>query len=909
MTGALSLPLGVNLSRFDQDLRRVADRIENVGKSVSVKVGSTAGKLAEGGFSGDEIAARVSQIGERIAVGIANGVRNTPQVLTRIFNRINAMLDKLVGSAVATFQKIDGAMKFPSFDAFLKRTKAGLDNFASGSKEKLSALELALVGGLGVGFEKAAKLALSLFDKMQEPIAKSIERGFELVEPKIEAIITSITSSIEGAFKTTGETITGRLEKSILGVATTIENTFADAFKRGFGRGEAAAEMVFAKIEQAAKPMYEKFAAMGGGGLKSTVPGPKIGRNVEFTSAPVIKAAPQLQLPAPEPKPIVIPDIKFAPDNQSQIAKIDAVKKALGGAAKAYVASTKEMGMAYLHGGARVASTALGGTIAIRKLKSVVSSLKDVSKASYGEMFEGGKKAEQGLEAVTKKAGKLKDGLSGSVAPANRLGNAIKSIGGQIAIAFGAVGAVYKLVQFFKEGVSGASALEEATNRASTVFGSAFGKVDAQADVMNRRFRKLKSSQFELASGFGAMAKSAGFSEQASAELANRMTMISANLASSVKIGFEDAGAKVRSVLAGNSEPLRQYGANVTELAVRNYALAHGLADSTGAISEQAKIMARAELIAQGLAYTEGDLERTIGSAANQFALAGGGIKEFGVRIGQLLLPAITKATEAFNELLGSVLAATENSSSVLDSWSDKIASAMDYVGFAVRNAGGIWKIAQINVTEFVANALAWIDTLPENIGRITSWIGRNWWNMLKDIGSGTKTVLANLGSNMKSFVEALWSALSGGSFDFKWTPLLDGFKATTEKLPELIKPALVDMSGEVEKVMKGITEKELARTRSIAEAGKHVAKSAEFKGLVAPGQETPAKSEYRLGGALEVGSREAFSAISRNLAGRKSSTDVAKQGVAVQKTIAQNTREMADQLKARKAPMELQVF
>lgn len=75
-------------------------------------------------------------------------------------------------------------------------------------------------------------------------------------------------------------------------------------------------------------------------------------------------------------------------------------------------------------------------------------------------------------------------------------------------------------------------------------------------------------------------------------------------------------------------------------------------------------------------------------------------------------------------------------------------------------------------------------------IPRIWDWFANNWVNMFVDMATATGTVLDNLYKNVTDFFSNLWDyIMSGGQQDwsYAWTPLLDGFKATTEQIPDLI--------------------------------------------------------------------------------------------------------------------------
>lgn len=346
--------------------------------------------------------------------------------------------------------------------------------------------------------------------------------------------------------------------------------------------------------------------------------------------------------------------------------------------------------------------------------------------------------------------------------------------------------------------------------------------------------------------------------------------------------------------MAGEAEPLRKFGANVIETNVQTYALANGIARSAKAMTDQQKIMARAGLVSQQLGYADNDLANTADSAANQFRKAGGGVQEFGVRIGEFLLPAATKATEGFNELLGAILDLAESSGPTLASWGQSLANIFGGIGILVRNFGDLWTIAKLRVGEFVANSVAYLDVLPENFGRVLDWLTKNWKNVLVDWFNLNKEFWSNLVINIGSAIKSIWDALRGQPWEFTWKPLLDGFKATSEALPELIKPALISVDDEVNAIWSKIGAREAARASALGQQAAPKKPPGEVKKPEKP-------ADYRLASAVEIGTKEAYSIVAKSLSPRPN--DPQRQQVNLQRDANGILRDIRDQNQRNRAP------
>jgi hypothetical protein len=57
---------------------------------------------------------------------------------------------------------------------------------------------------------------------------------------------------------------------------------------------------------------------------------------------------------------------------------------------------------------------------------------------------------------------------------------------------------------------------------------------------------------------------------------------------------------------------------------------------------------------------------------------------------------------------------------------------------------------------------------LPENFGRITTWLGENWWSLLKDMTNAFQTFHVNLAANAVNLGKGIWDAIQGKGFKFE---------------------------------------------------------------------------------------------------------------------------------------------
>ena len=501
--------------------------------------------------------------------------------------------------------------------------------------------------------------------------------------------------------------------------------------------------------------------------------------------------------------------------------------------------------------------TAVGQTI--YRAQNFLSSLGDVAKKpldvikriTFDAPIAGARRLAQTMPLI----GRGADGASAS----------IRNLGRDLLAALGIVGVMYKAFEFFKGGIAGAVALNETVNATKLVFQNASGAVIGFADDFANKYGIVKNTSLEMANGFGEMGQAAGLSAGQSARFATDLTRLTANFSSLKNIKFEDAGAKIRSALAGASEPLRPYGVLLTEALVKSEALRLGLGDAAGEVSEGAKIMARSSLVQQALARANGDLARTAGDAANQFRRAGGGLTNFAASIGTAVMPAVKAGAGAFNDLLATIVEVFVANQPMIQNWAEMVAGWIGKVGLVARNLGDYFTIAKLKTVEAIQNTAAVMSTLPENASRIASYIGRNWHHLIVDAINLTMAAFKNFGTYLGELSVAAfeWMKNPLGKFEApNWTPLTEGFQATAEALPELLKPQTKSMQREIDAVYARILAKERERQRMMQQAAAGDAAGPPIRPALGSEADAAKGKDRQFAGLAEKNSKEAVSAV-----------------------------------------------
>jgi hypothetical protein len=493
-----------------------------------------------------------------------------------------------------------------------------------------------------------------------------------------------------------------------------------------------------------------------------------------------------------------------------------------------------------------------------------------------------------------------------TMAPAvSRVTASVKGLGLQIGLALGVVGLAYKatqaLVGFFTSGIKGANDLNETMNVVKETFGGSAGEVTKFAEGMATKFGLSKNTMLEAAAGFGAIGQSAKMSEKESAAMAIQMTMLAADLTSFRHIPMADSLDKIRSGLTGETKPLKEVGVLMNEDMVKARAMTLAHKEGKMVLDEHAKMMARLSLMTEQLAKTSGDLERTQYDTANQFLKAGGGIRNFSTTIGTMLLPTVKVAVSAFNELLASVITVFEDHKPMIQTWADAMKGSFEDVAMLIRNAGDYWTIFKLQTMDSLMTVLDYVDTIPANFSLIATYLSGNWKDVVQATFTAVVTMLTNLGKNVIEFHAQLGKFLVNpmGGFEFKFTPLLEGFKATVAQLPEMIKPPLRKANDEIDKAGQRIADREQARAKSIAKIGPQEKKPSPIV------DKEKTKNEYKGTAAAELGSKEANTTLAKFY--NQGSGDVGKQTVDSLKMLIKVAKDTAAAIRENKNRAEAQ--
>lgn len=233
-------------------------------------------------------------------------------------------------------------------------------------------------------------------------------------------------------------------------------------------------------------------------------------------------------------------------------------------------------------------------------------------------------------------------GMNSGVATANTgmqnmIGTA-KKMAGTLGVAFAGA----QIIQFGKDVVMSASAMEESVSKVNVVFGQGAQKVFDFGNKAAKSMGMSNQSAIEAAGTYGNLFQAFGIGQGKATEMSTTLVQLAADLGSFNNTSTEDAINALRSGLAGETEPLKRFGVALNEVTLKNKAMAMGFGEIKGAMDPAIKAQVTYALVMEQTKLAQGDYQRTSSGTANTMKTLSAQFADAKVAIGQALMPAFT---------------------------------------------------------------------------------------------------------------------------------------------------------------------------------------------------------------------------------------------------------------------------
>lgn len=222
------------------------------------------------------------------------------------------------------------------------------------------------------------------------------------------------------------------------------------------------------------------------------------------------------------------------------------------------------------------------------------------------------------------------------------------------------------------------SSLTEVQNVVDVTFGDMAYKVEELAKTSIEQFGMSELSLKQYASRFQAMGSAMGISGNAiksaneylneqtkgyvglsssMADVSLNLTKLTADMASFYNVEQKDVAEDLEAVFTGMTRPLRQYGLDLTEATLKEWAMTHGLNSNIDAMTQAEKTMLRYQYVMANTGAAQGDFARTADTWANQVRILKQNFEQLASVIGGVSINVLKPFVKALNSSMSYAIA------------------------------------------------------------------------------------------------------------------------------------------------------------------------------------------------------------------------------------------------------------
>lgn len=327
----------------------------------------------------------------------------------------------------------------------------------------------------------------------------------------------------------------------------------------------------------------------------------------------------------------------------------------------------------------------------------------------------------------------------------------------------------------------------ETINKFNVVAGTTSKQLDAFAESMHNAFGIDTGDIYDSLATFKSISNSIGLADEKAVTFTTTLSKLAVDLSSLYNTSAEQAMNALTTGLHGQLKPLKNYNIYLYETNLQQTALTYGITKNVNAMNESERILLRYLSVLQQSTKAQGDMTRTLKSAANQMKITQAQLTQVKRNLGQIvtvivmialpavnvLLAALAKVAEFIAQTLGyslddfvaGVSNALEDGEDSIDSYSDALNSLLaplDEINTA--NAGTSSLEDALAIDPSILNALATYDNLmgsiQNNIGTTAETIAQGLeGTLIVDMIQLAAGALKVLGQSIQ-FVVDHWDAL-----------------------------------------------------------------------------------------------------------------------------------------------------
>jgi len=306
------------------------------------------------------------------------------------------------------------------------------------------------------------------------------------------------------------------------------------------------------------------------------------------------------------------------------------------------------------------------------------------------------------LTDKSKKTEKATDSLRSSF---DKLGKQLNTYAKYAAAAATAL-AIYQIQKQTRIAISLASELQEVQGKFDVVFAGQRKEAEMWAKALVGSYAMSTIEAKKYLSSVQDLLVPMGMSSVSAGKLSSEIVKLAADLGSFNNLPTEQVMLNIQSALTGEYESMKKYGVILNATTVQQKALTMGFADTEEQLTAGMKAQAAYAIMVENSTAALGDMERTMGSAANQEKQQQALLADISTLLGQSILPYYQELiTLTNNWLLANKSVIEQNIPHYIEKVGDAIVFATNVMRFFHNAWLGI-KLVGVAAIQGIATAL-----------------------------------------------------------------------------------------------------------------------------------------------------------------------------------------------------------
>ena len=256
------------------------------------------------------------------------------------------------------------------------------------------------------------------------------------------------------------------------------------------------------------------------------------------------------------------------------------------------------------------------------------------------------------------------------------------SLAGAIGKLYATYWGLFRVFRMFGNSITLASDLTEVQNVVDHTFGSMRGQMEDFAKTSVETLGMSELTAKKIGSRFQAMGMNMNITPQmisstndfvqeatngyadvadSVADVSINLTRLAGDMASFYNMDYEEVAEDLESIYTGMVKPMRQYGVDLTEASLKEWAMANGMNADIKSMTQAEKMMLRYQYVLAHTTAAQGDFIRTQDTWANTIKRAQENLKRLQVILGQIGVYTFKPLVASFNNAMNDIIHLAES--------------------------------------------------------------------------------------------------------------------------------------------------------------------------------------------------------------------------------------------------------